>query len=135
MFSRLTPFSKFLLTVLILAGIFFLGKYLLNNTSVGQKVVEQSKEVNKPGETSNQAASGLAKDAVRVGVVTWGGYAGGQYFNEGFKANTNSRFYKEYGFPVDFKILDDVPVSREAWKNDEVHLLWCTVDALPTEIG
>lgn len=50
MFSRLTPFSKFLLTVLILAGIFFLGKYLLNNTSIGQKVVEQSKEVNKPGE-------------------------------------------------------------------------------------
>ncbi len=115
MFSRLTPFSKFLLTVLILAGIFFLGKYLLNNTSYGLKIKEQSEEVKKEGgmdKDSKGSSSGsmtdLEKSAVRVGVVTWGGYAGGQYFNEGFKANTNSRFYKEYGFPVDFKILDDL---------------------------
>jgi NitT/TauT family transport system substrate-binding protein len=33
------------------------------------------------------------------------------------------------------KILDDVPVSREAFRNDEVNLLWCTIDALPTEIA
>ena len=25
-------------------------------------------------------------DVIKVGVVTWGGYAGGQYFNEGFEA-------------------------------------------------
>jgi NitT/TauT family transport system substrate-binding protein len=142
MFSRLTPFSKFLLTVLILSGIFFFGKYILNSTTFGQKIKEQSEEVKKEGNkkeeskgTATAPKSALEKDAVKVGVVTWGGYAGGQYFNEGFKANTNSRYYKEYGFPVDFKILDDVPVSREAWKNDEVNLLWCTIDALPTEIA
>ena len=70
---------------------------------------------------------------IKIGVVTWGGYAGGQYFNEGFEANTNSRFYKDYGFKVEFKILDDFDASRAAWKSDEVNLLWATIDAFPTE--
>jgi NitT/TauT family transport system substrate-binding protein len=137
MFSRLTPFSKFLLTVVILGGIFYLGKYVLNNTQFGQNLKAESEKVAQNSGTNTNSApmSALEKDAIKIGVVTWGGYAGGQYFNEGFKANTNSRFYKDYGFAVDFKILDDVPVSREAWKNDEVNLLWCTIDALPTEIG
>jgi len=143
MATRLTGFSRFLITILILGIIAFAGYYLLNKTGVGAKLKDQ---VNTPntgtGTTSpatkssaNNAPSGAFKDAVKVGVVTWGGYAGGQYFNEGFKANSRSRFIQDYGFPVDFKILDDVPVSREAWKNDEVNLLWCTVDALPTEIA
>jgi len=138
MTSRLTPFSKFLMTLAILAGIFFLGRYVLNNTSFGKGLKEKSQEVgsNTTNSTSESEASGpLSKEAINVGVVTWGGYIGGQYFNEGFKANSQSRFLKEYGFPVEFKILDDVPVSREAWKKDAVNLLWCTIDALPTEIA
>lgn len=145
MATRLTGFSRFLITLLILGGIAFAGYYLLNKTGVGAKLKDQAgsttsqsntseTDQNKSG-TSSAAPTGAFKDAVKVGVVTWGGYAGGQYFNEGFKANSRSRFVQEYGFPVDFKILDDVPVSREAWKNDEVNLLWCTIDALPTEIA
>ncbi len=139
MATRLTGFSRFLITLLILGLIAFAGYYLLNKTGVGAKLKDQAVQ-NEPGQTSTSggtasAPSGAFKDAVKVGVVTWGGYAGGQYFNEGFKANSRSRFVQDYGFPVEFKILDDVPVSREAWKNDEVNLLWCTVDALPTEIA
>ncbi len=138
--ARLTAFSKFLITVIILAAIFFLGRYILNQTEFGKNLKEKSQQVaaeSKSQENANKGTSGgrLSKEAIKVGVVTWGGYVGGQYFNEGFEANTASRFYREYGFPVEFRILDDVPVSREAWKNDEVHLLWCTIDALPTEIG
>lgn len=70
---------------------------------------------------------------IKVGVVTWGGYIGGQYFNEGFKASTKSRFYKEYGIEVEFIILDDFEASRNAWKAGEVDLLWVTADAFPTE--
>ena len=142
MASRLTAFSKFLITLLILAIVFFAGRYFLNNTGIGQKLKEQSANASSGNSnggassgSSDQSNNSLSKDAIKVGVVTWGGYAGGEYFNEGFKANTNSRYYKEYGFPVEFKILDDVPVSREAWKKDDVNLLWCTIDALPTEIG
>ncbi|MBK7341000.1 MAG: OmpA family protein [Saprospiraceae bacterium] len=141
MASRLTAFSKFLITLIILAALFFAGRYLLNNTGIGQQLKKQGAEASSDASGTNSrgsatsGSSSLSKQAVKVGVVTWGGYAGGEYFNEGFKANTDSRYYKEYGFPVEFKILDDVPVSREAFRNDEVNLLWCTIDALPTEIA
>jgi NitT/TauT family transport system substrate-binding protein len=74
-------------------------------------------------------------DAIRIGVVTWPGYAGGELMNNGFAANTECRFYKEYGIQVEFIVIDDFLASRKAFENGEVDLLWCTVDALPTEMG
>ena len=84
---------------------------------------------------NRKAVKNVGKDVQTyvVGVVTWGGYAGGQYFNEGFEANTNSRFYKDYGFLVEFKVLDDFDASRAAWKNDNVDLLWATTGSFSTE--
>jgi NitT/TauT family transport system substrate-binding protein len=127
--AKLTSFSKLLLTLGIVGGVFFAGRYFLNNTESGKKLREES------AQTKNDDNSGDNSDAIKIGVVTWGGYAGGQYFNEGFKANTDSRFYKDYGFKVDFKVLDDFEASRAAFKNGDVDLLWCTVDAVPTEMG
>lgn len=127
--ARLTSFSKFLITLLIVGGLFFVGRYFLNNTDTGKELQEKAKTEGTASEDG--AADG---NTIGVGVVTWGGYAGGQYWNKGFKPNTDSRFFKENGFKVDFKILDDPTASRNAWKNDEVQLLWATVDALPTEM-
>ncbi|MFN0013477.1 MAG: hypothetical protein ACKVU2_02920, partial [Saprospiraceae bacterium] len=124
--ARLTSFSKLLIAVLVVAGVYFGGKLIFNNTEAGKKFVE---------ENAQNGTDDSDPGTVKVGVVTWGGYAGGQYFNEGFKANTESRFYKDYGFKVDFKVLDDFEASRAAFKNGDVHLLWCTVDALPTEMS
>jgi NitT/TauT family transport system substrate-binding protein len=72
---------------------------------------------------------------IKVGVVTWGGYAGGQYFNRGFKPNSNSQFLKNYGFNVEFLVLDDFNASRDAWKSGKVDLLWATIDAFTTEVN
>ena len=142
MATRLTPFSKLLLTVLIVAAIVLGGRWLLNNTDVGNTVknqVEQNTGDNtndRPADRNRNNSGGDApRDIINIGVVTWGGYAGGQYFNEGFKANKNSRFYKDYGFGVDFKVLDDFAASREAFRRGDVDLLWATIDAFPTEAG
>jgi len=72
---------------------------------------------------------------IKVGVVTWGGYAGGQYFNGSFKANKESRFAKEYGINVEYVLMDDVVASRDAWKSGELDVLWTTVDSLPAEVS
>lgn len=72
-------------------------------------------------------------ETVRVSVVTWGGYAGGQYFNHGFKANTDSEFFKKYGMKVEFILQDDVAAGREAFKAGKVDVLWATADSFPTE--
>ena len=132
MAKRLTTFSKFLITLLIVGGIAFGGKLILDNTEFGQNLMNKE---GKPASSTSKSKSGKNSDVISVGVVTWGGYAGGQYFNEGFDANTDSRYYKDYGFQVEFKVLDDFDASRAAWKRDEVQLLWCTIDAFPTEIA
>jgi len=74
-------------------------------------------------------------EPTKIGVVTWPGYAAGQYMNDGFAANKECRFYKEYGIEVEFIILDNYLASRKAFENGDVDLLWCTVDALPVEMG
>lgn len=132
--SRLTPLSKLLITLLIVATVVLGGRWLLNNTDFGKGLKNKSNaEANS--ENNADSAGSEASDVIRIGVVTWGGYAGGQYFNEGFKANENSRFFKDYGFKVDFKVLDDFVASRDAFKRGDVDLLWSTIDAFPTEAG
>ena len=144
MARKLTAFSKLLITILIVGAIVFGVQHFLNNTSAGQDLKDQSDtaQTDNYSDNSNNANASRDRedrdnnaDIIKVGVVTWGGYAGGQYFNEGFKANRNSRFYKDYGFQVEFKILDDFEASRAAFKNDDVNLLWATIDAFPTEVN
>ncbi len=139
MAKRLTTFSKLLITILLVAIIFLGGRYLLQGTSFGKSLTDQAEGTSGTKTSQNTSKStsrsGNDDDVIKIGVVTWGGYAGGQYFNEGFKANRNSRFYKDYGFEVDFKVLDDFEASRQAFKNDDVNLLWATIDAFPTEVN
>ena len=102
---RLTPFSKILIVVVIIGGLYFLLNKL-RDPAVKDKIEEV---------TATDKTKDGYKDVINVGVVTWGGYAGGQYFNEGFKANTESRFYKDYGFKVNFEVIDDFDASRDAF--------------------
>ncbi len=123
--TKLTPFSKLLIVVAILASVAVAVKYL--NLIDFNKITQNNQGSNT---TQNFDAEGKT---IRIGVVTWGGYAGGQYFNKGFKPNSESRYLKEYGFNVEFKVIDDFNASRDAWKADEVDLLWTTIDAYTTE--
>lgn len=70
---------------------------------------------------------------IKVGVVDWGGYAGGQYFNKGFEANKESRYYKKYNMLVSFVVLNNFIDSRNAWKHGDIDVLWGTADSFPTE--
>jgi len=76
---------------------------------------------------------GSDEKIIRIAVNTWGGFAGGQYWNEGFKANVESRFYKDSKLYVDFVLIDDFTASREALKSGEVDMIWSTADLFPTD--
>ncbi|MFM9950957.1 MAG: phosphate ABC transporter substrate-binding/OmpA family protein [Saprospiraceae bacterium] len=130
MAARLTTFSKLLIVLAVLGGTFFGLKY----SGVLDGAGDGSTEAKEEKKSSNKSSAG-DDDVIKVGVVTWGGYAGGQYFNEGFEASAKSRFSKEYGIDVEFKVLDDFEASRNAFKADEVNLLWQTIDAFPTEVN
>ena len=138
MARRLTTFSKLLITLAIVAAAYFGAMYLKDNV-FNKENTEQNNGSANEGSNSNSGTVGNSTrpendDVVRIGVVTWGGYAGGQYFNEGFEATKDSRFYKDYGFQVEFKVLDNFDASRNAFKNGDIDLLWATIDAFPTEV-
>lgn len=125
--GRLTPFSKILIVAALLFGAYYLLTQLNKNKDEVTDVIDDLKK------EKVETKKGY-KDVINVGVVTWGGYAGGQYFNEGFDANTASRFYKDYGFQVNFEVLDEFDASRAAFKSGEIDLMWATIDAFPTEV-
>lgn len=153
MARRLTTFSKLLITFLILAAIFFGGKWVLDNTGVGQSIKQQTQDIqdqsstnsnssntgvnsnsgntNSSGTSTNRAAAEVDENTLRVQLVSWGGYAPGLYFNEGAQANLRSRFYKDYGVKVDFKLENDLINAMNAWIADEYDVIVQTADAFP----
>lgn len=128
MARKAKPAAKILIFVII--AIVMVGGYIM----YGDKIVPNKKQA---GSVPKGLMSGgsSSSDVIKIGVVTWGGYAGGQYYNRGFKPNSNSKFKQNYGFDVEFIVLDDFNQSREAWKADQVQLLWATIDAFPTEVA
>lgn len=115
-----------LVLILLVFGLAYLGYSILKSNGTFTST--------KNTATTEASSTKITDEHIfKVGVVTWGGYAGGQYFNEGFKASTSSRYYTEYGIQVEFVKLDDFVTSRDAWKSGDVDLLWVTADAFPTE--
>jgi NitT/TauT family transport system substrate-binding protein len=130
MATRLTGFSKLMITLAILAALFFGGRYLLNSTKFGQDIKKQAEqaaanaETGEDGSKTSTSSSGPRDpNTLKVQLVTWGGYAPGLYFNEGPTANEQSRFFKEYGFKVEFRVENDLLKAMEAWMAGEYDVL------------
>ncbi len=144
MATRLTPLSRILITLLIVAAIGFGIKYLIDNTELGDRIKESADKIEtgttteKDNTAKTEKPAGTTKvtddETLVVQVFTWGGYAPGIYFNEGFKPSKHSRYFKDYGLNVEFKLIDDFDASRQAWIADEVHLHGNEVSAMATEM-
>lgn len=50
--------------------------------------------------------------------------------NHGFSPNTESLFYKKYGFKVQLKLIDDPVAARDSFAAGESHILWGTLDMM-----
>jgi NitT/TauT family transport system substrate-binding protein len=124
--TQMTPFARIFLMVVILAGLVG-GVALLKNTKMGKSLIPEGKGASK----SSPSIFG-GKKTINVCVNTWGGFAGGVWYNKGFKANSESEFSKKYGINVNFVLIDDPTTAREAWKADKVDLMWTTADVFPT---
>jgi NitT/TauT family transport system substrate-binding protein len=74
---------------------------------------------------------------LRVGIVTWPGYAGGIVANNGFKPNKDSIYYKKYNLCVNFMLMEDVDARAKAFAKggkDGVDIVWSTVDFWANEL-
>lgn len=136
--KRMTLLSKVLIIAVVLGGGFGLLKLAQSQGWVDDLAPTGQQTTNVSRDTFNFAKGSKTEATLdrplRVGVVTWGGYAGGQYFNRGFKPNPESQYRQKYGFDVEFVVMDDFVPSREAFKAGSLDLLWGTVDSFPSEV-
>ena len=83
------------------------------------------------------SCTGLLGRPLRVGIVTWPGYAGGIVANNGFAPNTDSIYYKQYKLCVEFMLMEDVDARAKAFARggkDGVDVVWSTVDFWANEL-
>src|SRR5215210_2169998 len=74
---------------------------------------------------------------LRVGVVTWPGYAGGIVANNGFKPNKDCIYYNKYGIEVEFILMEDVDQRNKAFAkggDSGIDIVWSTVDFWANEL-
>ena len=67
---------------------------------------------------------------VQFPINVWIGWLPIVAANHGFSPNTESIFYKEYGFKVNLKLIDDPVVARDAFASGESQILWGTLDMM-----
>lgn len=137
MATRLTAFSKFFITLIILGVIGGGVWYIFNKTAWGQNQRKKAEELKTENETTETPKTGFNDDdnTLVVQLVTWGGYGPGFYFNEGAEPNEQSRFFKDYGFKVRFVVENDLMNAMNAWIADEYDVAVQTADAFPLYTG
>jgi NitT/TauT family transport system substrate-binding protein len=87
------------------------------------------------GRSSKSAANlsfhnSLLGRPLRVGIVSWPGYAGGIVANNGFKPNQKCIFWN-HKLLVEFVLLEDVDARAKAFAHggaDGIDIMWSTVD-------
>jgi outer membrane protein OmpA-like peptidoglycan-associated protein/ABC-type nitrate/sulfonate/bicarbonate transport system substrate-binding protein/ABC-type amino acid transport system permease subunit len=112
---RLTPLGKVTVFILMVGFTFCVWKI----STGGNEVPGRSKE--RP---------------LRVGVVTWPGYAGGIVANNGFKPN-NTSIYGKHNLWVEFTLQEDVDVRNKLFAKggkDGLDIVWSTVDFWANEL-
>jgi serine/threonine protein kinase/ABC-type nitrate/sulfonate/bicarbonate transport system substrate-binding protein len=74
---------------------------------------------------------------LRVGIVSWPGYAGGLVANNGFKPNKDCIFWKRHNIQVEFLLLEDIDIRNKAFAKggeDGVDIVWSSVDFFANEL-
>lgn len=67
---------------------------------------------------------------VQFPINLWIGWQPVIAANKGFAPNKDSVFYQKFGFRVNFKLIDDPVVARDAYVSGESHIMWCTLDMM-----
>jgi NitT/TauT family transport system substrate-binding protein len=67
---------------------------------------------------------------VEFPINVWIGWLPIVAANHGFRPNQDSVFFRDYGFQVNLKLIDDPVVARDAFAAGESHILWGTLDMM-----
>lgn len=132
---RLKPITKFIIFILILGGAYGGYKYYQGMGGSGTEV--KLNEDGVPIATEIEGDQGILGRPLRVGVVTWPGYAGGITANNGFKPNRQCIYWNNHKLLVEFLLMEDVDARAKAFARggkDGVDIVWSTVDYWANEL-
>jgi NitT/TauT family transport system substrate-binding protein len=113
------------LTVIIVIGVVLLWLRGSANTE------------SSPAGGGPSSGAGLLGRPLRVGVVTWPGYAGGLVANNGFSPNKDCIYWNKHKLQVEFLLMEDADVRAKAFAaggKDGVDVVWSTVDFWANEL-
>jgi len=126
MWNRLTSAAKFLIILLVVGGI---GAGVYFKT-------DMFKEDKSQTEKTKRTNPFKGNDDLTIVVNTWGGYTPLAYLNGGsLEPNPNSIITQEYGIDLNIKVIDFFDDSRNTFKSGNADIVYCTVDAMPVEMG
>jgi NitT/TauT family transport system substrate-binding protein len=109
---------------------------IMGRIILGMAVLELAIGLVDPAYGQTGGNQGLLGRPLRVGVVTWPGYAGGIVANNGFRPSKESIFWKNQ-LLVEFLLIEDVDVRSKAFARggkDGVDIVWSTVDFWANEL-
>lgn len=134
---QMKPAAKLFIILIAFGALFGIYSIAKNNGWIPTGASKSKEQKTASSEKTNKGGflgiGGKSKKPIVVCVNTWPGFAGGQWFNGGFEASEESRFYTEYGILVEFKVNDDLDAARAGWKSGEYDLMWTTVDSFSPE--
>jgi len=131
---KIKPAGKFVIFLLVLgAGI---GGYNLYQRSQGKAGVSIPGLTGGTGGGGSDVSGdqGILGRPLKVGVVTWPGYAGGIVANDGFKPNKQCIYWNNHKLLVEFSLMEDVDARNKAFASGQVDVVWSTVDFWANEL-
>lgn len=136
MWSRLTTGFKFFLILVVVGCAFGAWKVFGPQTSKTASKASTPTTKSSGGVLSKVTNVFSGGPDLTVAVNTWTGFAPLVYLNGGsLEPNKESVLYKKYGIKLRIKIMDVFDDCRNAYKSNEVNVVYCTFDALPVESG
>jgi len=108
-----------------------------HNKAGGGDSSGSANSVGAPPPATVDGDQGILGRPLRVGIVTWPGYAGGLVANGGFKPNKQCIFWNGHKLLVEFMLMEDIDVRGKAFARggpDGVDIVWSTVDFWANEL-
>jgi len=152
---KLTPVSKFFITVVILGVLGYVvwekkgadikkwagaekpAATALGKTAVSGNDFDALKNA-PPDPERGKGGAGVAGVALSgsgklgrplvVGINTWAGHAPGIVANRGMDPSPKSWYRTKYGFDVKFVLLEDPSAKLAAFRKGDIDIMWNTVD-------
>jgi NitT/TauT family transport system substrate-binding protein len=124
------PWVKIAGAVLAVVLVYFGISFLRDSGMVASNEATSEKPVQKSGGLFSSKTPTFT-----MLVDTYTGHLPIFWLNNGLNANEDCILFKEYGIKLNIKVVDDFISGRAAFKNDDVNIIFNTLDAYPIEMG